>query len=449
MTRAMEQGLGAETFVGGGFGAVGEPRKRIGAWEADAALNVLRCDGQEVRLEPRVMEVLMFLVERAGEVVSRSELLERVWPGVVVGDDALTQAVIKLRKGLGDDPRAPRYIQTVPKRGYLLLAPVDRFEPSAARVQETPGGKRGGRGLAHRAVVALTMGVGLALGIVALRSAEISSGALEMRKPVPEPPSRIAVHPIKVVVEQFHVLGDHADPRYLAQGFAAELAADLSRITGLSAARGSRPAGIAPGARTAADRSRFRVFGAVQRLKGRLAVDVRLVDGAMGRQIWSMRYIRPSGDLFTIRDELASRVADALIARITEAEASVTRNRQPLLGAPLAASTQSPQPTGLGRPTGHRHHLLLGSACFFLGDYAQALEYLRAAALRNPADLEAHLFLAATLLEHGEQDSAEWEAEEIRSLAPDFSARDWLSAYPATDAYQVERLRSSLDSLRL
>lgn len=449
MTGTMDEGLGAETFAGGVFGALGERRKRIGAWEADAALNVLRCEGQEVRLEPRVMEVLMFLVERAGKVVSRSELLARVWPGVVVGDDALTQAVIKLRKGLGDDPRAPRYIQTVPKRGYRLLAAVERSEPSAGRAKETPGGKRGGGVLARRAVVVLTLGAGLALAIVALRSAEISARALGVHNPGAETPSGIAARPLNVVVEPFQVLGDHADPRYLAQGFDAEVAADLSRIAGLSATRGSRLAGTAPGVRTAADRGRFQVFGAVQRLQGRLAVDVRLVDEAMGRQIWSMRYIRPSGDLFAIRDELASRVADALIARITEAEAFVTRNRQPLLGAPLAASTQSPQPTGLGRPTGHRHHLLLGSACFFLGDYAKALEYLRAAALRNPADLEAHLFLAATLLEHGEQDSAEWEAEEIRSLAPDFSARDWLSAYPATDAYQVERLRSSLVSLRL
>ena len=58
------------------------------------------------------------------EMIGREELLSAVWPGVVVGDDALTQAIIKLRKALGDDAQEPRYIETIPKRGYRLIAPV-------------------------------------------------------------------------------------------------------------------------------------------------------------------------------------------------------------------------------------------------------------------------------------------------------------------------------------
>ena len=70
------------------------------------------------------MEVLMALAARAGQVVSREELLAAVWPGVVVGDEALTQSIIKLRRALGDNPRAPSYIETISKRGYRLIAPV-------------------------------------------------------------------------------------------------------------------------------------------------------------------------------------------------------------------------------------------------------------------------------------------------------------------------------------
>ena len=99
-------------------------RLRIGEWWADRAANELGRAGESVRIEPKAMEVLMLLAEHGDRVVSREELLNAVWPGVVVGDEALTQSVIKLRRALGDDPRTPSYIETIPKRGYRLIAPV-------------------------------------------------------------------------------------------------------------------------------------------------------------------------------------------------------------------------------------------------------------------------------------------------------------------------------------
>ena len=95
--------------------------------------------GDEVlRLEPKAMQVLVHLVARAGRVVTRMELEESVWGGVVVGPDALTNAIIKLRKALGDDARSSRYIETIPKTGYRLIAPVqadarDAIEPALER----------------------------------------------------------------------------------------------------------------------------------------------------------------------------------------------------------------------------------------------------------------------------------------------------------------------------
>ena len=97
---------------------------KVGDWDVDATANQLSRDGQSTRLEPKVIEVLVYLACHAGDVVGREELLQAVWPGVIVGDDALTQAIIKLRKALGDDARQPTYIETISKRGYRLIAPV-------------------------------------------------------------------------------------------------------------------------------------------------------------------------------------------------------------------------------------------------------------------------------------------------------------------------------------
>src|SRR5260370_28582961 len=107
-------------------------RLRVGDWTVEPELNQLSTQGRAVKVEPKAMAVLLHLANRPGQVVGRKTLLSQVWPGVVVGDDSLTQVVIKLRKALGDDPDRPTYIQTVTKRRYRLVAPVLRPAGSAA-----------------------------------------------------------------------------------------------------------------------------------------------------------------------------------------------------------------------------------------------------------------------------------------------------------------------------
>src|SRR5688572_2309267 len=103
-------------------------RFRVNGWTVEPARNLLRpAQGRSLRVEPKVMEVLTYLAARPGEVVPREELLQALWPGLVVGDESLTQTVIKLRKTFGDSARRPAYIETIPKRGYRLL-PVPRFD---------------------------------------------------------------------------------------------------------------------------------------------------------------------------------------------------------------------------------------------------------------------------------------------------------------------------------
>ena len=143
------------------------PRLQIGEWRANRTTNELGRAGDTVRIEPKVMEVLMVLADRAGEVVSRDDLLAAVWPGVVVGDDALTQSIIKLRKALGDNPRSPSYIETISKRGYRLIAPVVRSDAVPATHHEREPAPAQSPASARRGIRSLGMAAGIALVLVA------------------------------------------------------------------------------------------------------------------------------------------------------------------------------------------------------------------------------------------------------------------------------------------
>jgi DNA-binding winged helix-turn-helix (wHTH) protein/Tfp pilus assembly protein PilF len=96
----------------------------VGEWQVAPPLNLLVRGEEQVRLEPRVMDVLAHLAEHADEVVSKEELIEHVWKGRYTTDDVLSVAIYSLRKALGDDARRPRYVETVSRRGYRLIAPV-------------------------------------------------------------------------------------------------------------------------------------------------------------------------------------------------------------------------------------------------------------------------------------------------------------------------------------
>jgi tetratricopeptide (TPR) repeat protein len=91
---------------------------------------------------------------------------------------------------------------------------------------------------------------------------------------------------------------------------------------------------------------------------------------------------------------------------------------------------------------GYLYYLLLGRAYLFTDDFEQARINLREALLRNPADLESHLYLAAALVAQGHLAAAEWEADEIRGQEAEFKTRTWLESYPLTSTPQRDRLLS-------
>lgn len=97
---------------------------RLGGWLVRPSLDRVERDGSTARLEPLHMDVLVFLARHPGEVLSRDEILSGVWGEKIVADAVLSRAVGELRKALGDDAQEPRYIETIPRRGYRLVAPV-------------------------------------------------------------------------------------------------------------------------------------------------------------------------------------------------------------------------------------------------------------------------------------------------------------------------------------
>ena len=98
---------------------------RIGEWLVEPLQNRLVRGDTRVKLDPKVMQVLLYLAERPNEVALKEKIIETVWDGTFVTDEVLTNAIFELRKALGDDAKDPRFIQTVPRKGYRLLRPVE------------------------------------------------------------------------------------------------------------------------------------------------------------------------------------------------------------------------------------------------------------------------------------------------------------------------------------
>jgi len=111
---------------------------RIGPWTVDPAACELSNGGGVNRLRPKVMELLAAFARHPGQVLSKQQLLDLVWSDVTVGDASLTVAVGELRDALGDDLELPVFIETIPRRGYRMIAPVERADRDTVR----PGGSR-------------------------------------------------------------------------------------------------------------------------------------------------------------------------------------------------------------------------------------------------------------------------------------------------------------------
>lgn len=287
-------------------------------WRVDpAALRVSR-GGEEVRLEPRVMAVLVYLAARPGLVVSRRELEHSLWRGRIVTEDAVTNAVIKLRRALGDDARDPRFIETIPKTGYRLVAAVapavDDAAPAA--VAAVPVRPR----VARRRLAAVA-GLAMVLAVVLLAAAGLydylDRGAADGRQAGSAPGwPRVAVLP-------FRNLAGDPDQDWFASGIAADLVTDLARVPGLTVIAPAEAVGPGAAGRgmTAVPGVDYRVHGSVQRGAGWVRINARLVDAASEATLWARRFERETAGLFAIQDEVVAGIVGALELRLGPGQA--------------------------------------------------------------------------------------------------------------------------------
>jgi DNA-binding winged helix-turn-helix (wHTH) protein/TolB-like protein len=278
---------------------------RVGDWTVQPDLNQLSAHGRTVKVEPKAMAVLLYLAERAGQVVGREALLAQVWPGVVVGDDSLTQVIIKLRKALGDDSEHPTYIQTVTKKGYRLLAPVQRVAETGA--SSIPRRRDRVRWIAG--AVALALLVAMLLWWQAGRQATPNE---DLAADVSQAPT--------VAIAPFEALSKDSQELLLARGITADLLTDLSKSSGLSVIGFSPMDGRALSEISNRRQSRYLVSGTVERIGDRLRLHVFLTHRETGRQLWSERFDRLLTDLFVIQDELGPKIVGVLPAKVNEAE---------------------------------------------------------------------------------------------------------------------------------
>ncbi len=105
---------------------------RCGDWSVDPDLNRISRDGEDINLEPRVMDLLVVLARYAPRLVRKQELIDAVWDSGYVAENTLTHAVSQLRGALGDDPKSPEYVETIHRRGYRLAKPISRPSPESA-----------------------------------------------------------------------------------------------------------------------------------------------------------------------------------------------------------------------------------------------------------------------------------------------------------------------------
>jgi TolB-like protein/DNA-binding winged helix-turn-helix (wHTH) protein/Flp pilus assembly protein TadD len=288
---------------------------RFAEFELDLDAQQLRAHGQPLRLERRPLDLLVMLVQRRGRLVGREEIIAALWPNNVIidFDSGLNTLVRKVRNTLGDSSEAPRFIETVPGRGYRFVAPIEA--PAAADQA------------AAQPVVAMPwwrsrLGVALMLAV-------LLAGGLAWRYMVSEPEqARIAILPFENLT---------GDPQlgYLASGIAEETNLSLARtdlpnltVIGVVSARALAASDLplpTIGRQLGVD---FIVTSSLRLDGSRIRVTSRLLRVADGEQIWSASFDRELTNLLGLQRELSVAIAEQIRQRLSPEVAAAIDARQ-------------------------------------------------------------------------------------------------------------------------
>jgi len=293
---------------------------KIGDWQFRVTAHELERDGETVRLEPRAAGLLLYLATHAGEPVSRVALLEALWPGMVVSDEALTNAVNKLRRAFGDDRANPQVIETIPKAGYRLIAPVQSLAssptPSIADDSHGAGGERP----RPRWLISATVLV-LVAGMIMLFVTYLQQTVTEpvVNGPVAQDVSGTVKTRPAVAVLPFDNLSAEPAQEYFADGITDDVITRLAKNPGLMViARDSTffYKGKTLDPRVIAEKLGvgYVLRGSVRREGEVLKINAWLVDVKTDDHAWAEHYERKVGQVFEIQNEISSGVIRALSA---------------------------------------------------------------------------------------------------------------------------------------
>jgi TolB-like protein/DNA-binding winged helix-turn-helix (wHTH) protein/Tfp pilus assembly protein PilF len=298
------------------------PAFYVGGWQVNPAADEISLDGSVIKLEPRLMGLLMRLAAHPGEVVSHQTLLDEVWPDVVVSPDSVYQAVGALRRILGDDSREPSYIANVPRRGYRLVAPVtpsSSSEPAtiddsvSLRVTHEPTNLPSRDIEARGPLIFWMFLVATILFLVAgwsWRRTHRVAAVAAASHPAAQPGKSIAVLP-------FVDMSDSHDQEFFADGMAEEIINRLANASDLKVtARTSsfyfknKPAKVPEIARELGVANVLE--GSVRKSGDHLRITAQLIRADTGVHLWSDTYDGELRDIFKVQDEIADAVVQAL-----------------------------------------------------------------------------------------------------------------------------------------
>lgn len=274
----------------------------FGGFELETESGELRRGGARVALQEQPLLVLIVLLQGAGRLVRREELRQRVWPEntFVEFDQALNTAVKKIRIALGDCADTPRYVETIPKRGYRVIVPVT-IKNAANEVVEPP--RRSARVPLRRSIelgAALTILL-LSVGLLGLRSRSGASGAAK---------------PVVLAVLPLDDLSDDSSRAALCDGFGEDLTTQLGNIDPEHIAVTSRAAALSyrhtnkTVAQVARElRAAYLLAGNVRGDAHRVRVNMELIRTGDELQIWGEAFDRESADPLTLERELSTEIA--------------------------------------------------------------------------------------------------------------------------------------------
>ncbi|WP_430691483.1 winged helix-turn-helix domain-containing tetratricopeptide repeat protein [Mesorhizobium vachelliae] len=284
-------------------------------------------DGADVDLRPKSLALLTYLITNAGRILHKDELVSEIWPAVTVSDESLTQCIMDIRRALG--PGADGLIKTLPRRGYLV---------DDSRVH--------------------------------------ASGDVEPRRPDPVIPGKASI-----AVLPFANLDGHPEQDAFANGLTEDLITDLSRNPGLLVI--ARQSSLAYKGKTTDVRViardlgvRFLLEGSARRAADRIRINVQLVDAIGGDLLWAERFDRSIEDVFAVQDEVADRIVQALVGKLTPP--LPVRNRPKNLDAyDLCVRARGLIASMGGSPEAVRESILLLKQAIALDPgYAEAIRWL-------------------------------------------------------------------------